>query len=92
MSNVISLNLPDGNLAPALDCHQVAEWLREFADQFDKGDMVDVDYIQLIALRRDTGMPIQHGRSIGRRLTNLEWGGVLAYLQYQNSLSYAGEE
>lgn len=91
-TNVIPLTQPDGSLPPALDAHEVAAWLRELADAFDANEMNDVDYIRIIGLRRDTGMPIEMGRSIGRRITNLEWGGVLAYLQHVNSKSYWGED
>lgn len=84
MSNVVNLSAVQDDTPPCADHHEIAEWLRKLADEFDSGTLTEMTHIALIAIRLDSGLPSVLRRSVGRFMNALEWAGVLDWLQHQN--------
>lgn len=82
MSKVVAFN--PAEMPPVVDQHGIAEFLREMADDIDKDEVAEIDFCAIVAIRRDTGVPILATRSKGRFMNQLEWAGVLDFLQHQN--------
>lgn len=89
MSKVI--NFKSNEPLPAHNQHAIAEFLREMADDIDNKRVAELSFCSIIAIRADTGVPIDANRSVGRFLSQLEWAGVLDYLQHQNFEEMKGD-